>query len=113
MDRIQTYSPDQVSQAIETNTSLLLIHFGSPLASSCEVVREGLEALAPDFQGRIAFGEVGELPLQDMEWIQRYSIESIPTLILFRGGTEDGRAVGAISADQLATLVDTGSIDET
>ena len=70
MERIRTYKPDEVTLAVQQNEALLLLHFGSALASSCELIHRQLESLAPVFEGRVAFAEV-ELPLQDLELIQR------------------------------------------
>ena len=86
MERIQTYRSDEVNRVIDQNSGLLLVHFGSPLASSCEFLRKELELLAPRFEGRVLFGEVA--PLEDLQLIGKYQIEEIPTLILFRGSTE-------------------------
>ncbi len=85
--RITTYEATEVREAITRNRGLLIIHFGSPLASSCDLVRREFERLAPQFEGRVEFAEV-ELPLQELELIQAHKIETIPTLVLYRGATE-------------------------
>ena len=87
MAKIHTYTANEVVQVIAENRGLLLVHFGSPLASSCDFVHKELEMIAPVFEERLQLAEV-ELPLQDVEVLRRYSIEEIPTVILFRGATE-------------------------
>ncbi|MEM7166768.1 MAG: thioredoxin family protein [Planctomycetota bacterium] len=87
MERIRTYKPDEVTVAVQQNEALLLLHFGSALASSCELIHRQLQSLAPVFEGRVEFAEV-ELPLQDLELIQRFGIEDVPTLVLFQGSEE-------------------------
>ena len=87
MERIRTYKPDEVTLAVQQNEALLLLHFGSALASSCELIHRQLESLAPVFEARIEFAEV-ELPLQDLELIQRFGIEDVPTIVLFQGSKE-------------------------
>ena len=37
---------------------------------------------------------------------QRYGIKGIPTLILFKGGKEEERIVGATSKDAIARMID-------
>jgi thioredoxin 1 len=37
---------------------------------------------------------------------QRYGIKGIPTLILFRGGKEEERVVGATSKEAISKLID-------
>ncbi|MFN0057051.1 MAG: thioredoxin family protein [Planctomycetota bacterium] len=108
MERIKTYSANQVSEAIAKNSSLMLVHFGSPLASTCEFVRRELELLADEFEGRILFAEV-ELPLQDLELIHRYEIEDIPTLILFLGDKEVERLDQVLAPEELRELLESSA----
>lgn len=105
MGRVQTFTADQVSRAIQGNRGLLFIHFGSSLASSCEVVRGELEALAPRFAGKIRFAEL-ELPLQEVELIQRFEIESLPTLILFKDRREVERLEHLMLKEQLEEFLE-------
>ena len=108
MERIKAYSANQVSEAIARNRGLLLVHFGSPLASTCEFVRRELELLAGEFESRIVFAEV-ELPLQDLELIHRYEIEDIPTLILFRGDAEVERLDQVLAPEELRDLLESSA----
>ena len=105
MERIQTITADQVDQAVEQNSGLLFVHFGSPLASSCEVVRQQLEAVAPLFTDRVSFAEV-EIPLQDLDLIQRFTLETIPTLILFAGSEPVERLEHLMLQEELVELLE-------
>lgn len=106
MDPIKTFRADEVSRAIESNRGLLLLHFGSPLASSCELIHRQLETLAPLYQSRVGFGEV-ELPLQDLEMIRNYRIDEVPTLLLFHGQKEVERLDHVLSTEALKEFLDT------
>ena len=105
MTRIRTYSVDEVVRAIGDNSGLLLVHFGSPLASSCDFVRRELEMIAPIHGSRLRLAEV-ELPLQDVEVLQRYSIEEIPTLILFSGDSEVERLERILLPEEFREFVE-------
>jgi len=105
MARIHTYSANEVVGVIAANRGLLLVHFGSPLASSCEFIRKELQAIAPLFEKRLEIAEV-ELPLQDVEVLRKYSIEEIPTLILFRGSDEVERLEKVMLPDELRGFLD-------
>ena len=105
MARIQTYNVDEVVQVIADNRGLLFVHFGSPLASSCDFVRRELEMLAPVFEERLQLAEV-ELPLQDVEVLRRYAIEEIPTLILFRGESEVERLEQILLPEELREFME-------
>jgi thioredoxin-like negative regulator of GroEL len=105
MARIHTYSANEVVGVIAANRGLLLVHFGSPLASSCEFIRKELESTAPLFEGSIRIAEV-ELPLQDVEVLRKYEIEEIPTLILFRGSEEVERIEKILLPDEFRGFLD-------
>lgn len=105
MSRIQTYSAAEFVPVVSRNEGLLLVHCGSPLASSCEFVRKELEDLAPVFEDQLRLVEV-EVPLQDVEILRRYAIEEIPTLILFRGDQEVERLERILLPAELKEFLD-------
>lgn len=107
MQRVKSYTVDEVSQAIAESQGLLLVHFGSPLASSCEFVRRELELLASRSTSQVplTFAEV-ELPLQELGLIQQYGIEEIPTLILFRDGAEVERLERVLLPEELEEFLE-------
>jgi thioredoxin-like negative regulator of GroEL len=105
MAKIRNYTADEVVRVIEENHGLLLVHFGSPLASSCEFVRKELEMVAPLYEDRLGVAEV-ELPLQDVDVLRRYSIEEIPTLILFQGKDEVERLERILLPDEFREFVE-------
>ena len=109
MTKVRSYTPDEVVQVVDKNSNLLLVHFGSPLASACEFIRQELEMLAPSFDENIlAFAEV-ELPLQDFEVIQAYNLEEIPTLILFSGSVEVERMEQILLPEELKEFLETAT----
>ncbi|MFQ5653841.1 MAG: thioredoxin family protein [Planctomycetota bacterium] len=99
---------EELVQFITENQGLLLVHFGSPLASACEFVHQELWQLAPELEERVRFATV-ELPLQDLELIQTYGIEEIPTLILFAGDREVERLRRIMLPEELKEFLDTCS----
>ena len=106
MSNLRTYSADEVVRVIDQNRGLLLVHFGSPLASSCEFVHRELEMVAPIYEQRVGFAEV-ELPLQDVDVIRRYSIEEIPSLLLFSGKEEVERLERVLLPDEFREFIET------
>ena len=106
MPRVKTYKPDEVHQLVSDNGNLLLVHFGSTLASACEFVRQELEMLAPSYDESILkFAEV-ELPLQDFDLIQSYNLEEVPTLVLFAGAEEVERIERIFLPEELKEFLD-------
>ncbi|MGE3165571.1 MAG: thioredoxin family protein [Planctomycetota bacterium] len=104
MQRVRSLNAEEVLGAIESNQGLLLLHFGSPLASSCERIRKQLESMAPLFEGRLEFGEVEAL--QDLELNRRYSIEEIPTLVLFHRNQEVERLEEELAIEGLREFLE-------
>ena len=106
MTHVKTYQPGEVNQVVDGNSNLLLVHFGSPLASACEFVRQELEMLASSFEeSAIQFAEV-ELPLQDFDLIQSYNLEEVPTLILFSGSVEVERLERILLPEELKEFLE-------
>ena len=106
MSNIRQIAAAEVTGVIAENRDLLLVHFGSPLASSCDFVHKQLEMVAPLYEDRLGIAEV-ELPLQDVDVLRRYAIEEIPTLILFRGEEEVERLESILLPEEFREFLET------
>ena len=67
------------------------------------MIAPSVEAVAEEFDGRASFYKmnVDENPAVP----DKYGIRGIPTLILFKGGVEQERIVGAVSREAIAKVV--------
>lgn len=81
-----------------------LVDFWAAWCGPCRMIAPSVEAVAEQFQGQ---ANVVKMNVDDnMDTPSRFGIKGIPTLILFKGGQEQERIVGAVSRDAIARLVE-------
>lgn len=82
----------------------VLVDFWAEWCAPCRMLAPTVEAVAEKYS---ASARVFKLNVDDNPSVsQRYGIKGIPTLILFRGGKEEERVVGATSKDAISRLID-------
>ena len=82
----------------------VLVDFWAAWCAPCRMLAPTVEAVAEKYAGnaRVVKLNVDENPSVS----QRYGIKGIPTLILFKGGKEEERVVGATSKEAIARMID-------
>lgn len=81
----------------------VLVDFWAEWCGPCRTIAPWVENVAEKFDGKANVYKVNVDENQDVP--QRYGIRGIPTLIVFKGGQEQERIVGAVSQDSLERLV--------
>jgi thioredoxin 1 len=81
----------------------VLVDFWAEWCGPCRTIAPWVENVAEKFDGKAAVYKVNVDENQDVP--QRYGIRGIPTLIVFKGGQEQERIVGAVSQTALEQLV--------
>jgi thioredoxin 1 len=82
----------------------VLVDFWADWCAPCRMLAPTVEQLAEKYAGaaRIVKMNIDENP----QVLQRYGVRGLPTLILFKNGKEEERAVGAISKEAISRMID-------
>lgn len=82
----------------------VLIDFWAEWCGPCRMIAPSVEAVAEQYQGKAAVYKMNVD--ENMNVPQQYGIRGIPTLIVFKGGQEQERIVGAVTREAIAKVVD-------
>ncbi len=90
---VTTLTDDTFNEAVGSADTPLLVDFWAEWCGPCKQIAPILEELATEQEGRL---NVGKLNVdENLRVAQEFSVMSIPTLILFKGGEPVARLVGA------------------
>ena len=82
----------------------VLVDFWAEWCGPCKMLAPAVEKVASEYEGK---AKVVKLNIDDNNQVaQRYGIKGIPTLILFKDGSEADRTVGLTSKDNIARMID-------
>jgi thioredoxin 1 len=102
-------SPKEVTDAtfeaeVINSTLPVMVDLWAPWCGPCQMVSPVVEELAGEYEGRINFAKlnVDENPMT----ASRYSIRSIPTLLVFKGGAPVDQIVGFRPKAELSKRLD-------
>ena len=107
-DRLFTGHPlelrgDAFYRHLERGDLPLLIDFWAPWCGPCRAMAPSFIQAAAQLEPRVRLGKVNVD--EEPQIASRFSVASVPTLVLFRGGREAARQVGALPPTDLLSWV--------
>jgi len=83
----------------------VLVDYWAEWCGPCKMIAPILDEIAGDYQGKLKIAKVNVDENQQVT--QKYGIRSIPTLMIFKGGSVQAQKVGAMSKSQLTAFIET------
>ncbi len=78
----------------------VLVDFWAEWCGPCRMIGPSVESVAEELEGQAGVFKMNVD--ENMNVPQRYGVRGIPTLIVFKGGEEQERIVGAVSKEAIA-----------
>ena len=86
-------------EALAAAQGLMMVDFWAEWCGPCRAIAPVLEELARETSGRVTLAKVNVD--ENPGLARQFGVMSIPTMIVFRDGTEDTRIIGAKGKPQL------------
>ena len=104
-EHIVHLSDDSFEEEVLQSDLPVLVDYWAEWCGPCKMIAPVLNDLADEYQGKL---KVAKLNIDENTGTPpQYGIRSIPTLMLFKNGSQVATKIGASSKGQLAEFIDT------
>lgn len=107
LDRPLSITDADLDRIVAESEVPVIIDFYADWCAPCKAMAPVFDELARERRGHALVLKLDTD--RNPQATQRFGVRGIPTLIVFRGGREVGREVGAVPRDRLRTLLDLAS----
>ena len=90
------------TEVLDSQTPVL-VDFWAEWCGPCRVIASMVEEIAAEYQGKLKVVKIDVDESTDVA--ARYRIQSIPTLMVFKGGEEVERVIGAVPKQMILSRV--------
>lgn len=94
------FTEQNFEQEVMQSQIPVLVDFWAPWCGPCKIMGPVVDELADDFAGRVKVGKVNVD--ENRSLAERFSVMSIPTIIIFKNGHPVGQMVGTAPKATLA-----------
>jgi thioredoxin 1 len=103
-ENVKEVNDSSFEQVVLNSAKPVLVDFWAEWCAPCRMLSPAIEAVAQQFNGSAV---VVKLNVDDNPATAgKYGIKGIPTLIVFREGTEVERVVGATSKESISRMIE-------
>ena len=94
---------DAFEKTVLQSNMPVVVDFWAPWCGPCRMVAPTLEKLAKEYTGKLLIAKVNTD--ENPEWMMKYGIQGIPTMLFVAGGKIIHRQVGALPEPMLRDIV--------
>jgi thioredoxin 1 len=103
-EHVQTFTDDNFEQTVLKSSSPVLVDFWADWCGPCRMIAPSIDAIASELQGKAV---IGKMNVDDNPNVPgKYSVRSIPSLLIFKGGEVVDAMVGAADKTRIKALVE-------
>ncbi|MGI8837940.1 MAG: thioredoxin [Pyrinomonadaceae bacterium] len=103
-EKVRYVTDNSFEKEVLQSTKPVLVDFWAEWCAPCRMIAPTIDAIAEQYSET---AEVVKVNVDDNSGTaQRYGIKGIPTLILFSGGKEVERVVGATSKESISRMIE-------